>query len=60
MILWKKSKRSLEIRRSKTSDVTAAKAGAPNTAELYGLDLPEMGIDGYSGIKLDKNSETPL
>ena len=28
--------------------------------ELYGLDLPEMGIDGYSGIKLDKNSETPL
>jgi len=28
--------------------------------ELYGLDLPEMGIDGYSGIKMDKNSETPL
>lgn len=28
--------------------------------ELYGLDLPEMGIDGYSGIKLDKNAETPL
>lgn len=28
--------------------------------ELFGLDLPEMGIDGYSGIKLDKNSETPL
>ena len=28
--------------------------------ELFGLDLPEMGIDGYSGIKMDKNSETPL
>lgn len=28
--------------------------------ELYGLDLPEMGIDGYSGIKMDKNAETPL
>ena len=28
--------------------------------ELYGLDLPEMGMDGYSGVKMDKNSETPL
>ncbi len=28
--------------------------------ELYGLDLHEMGIDGYAGIKLDKNAETPL
>jgi Amt family ammonium transporter len=28
--------------------------------ELYGLDLPEMGIDGYSGVKMDKNAETPL
>jgi len=28
--------------------------------ELYGLDVPEMGIDGYSGIKMDKNAETPL
>lgn len=28
--------------------------------ELSGLDLSEMGIDGYSGIKLDKNAETPL
>ena len=28
--------------------------------ELEGLDLPEMGIDGYSGVKLDKNAETPL
>jgi Amt family ammonium transporter len=28
--------------------------------ELEGLDLPEMGIDGYSGTKMDKNAETPL
>jgi Amt family ammonium transporter len=28
--------------------------------ELFGLDLNEMGIDGYSGVKLDKNAETPL
>ena len=28
--------------------------------ELYGLDVPEMGLDGYSGVKLDKNAETPL
>jgi len=29
-------------------------------AELEGLDIPEMGLDGYSGTKMDKNSETPL
>jgi ammonium transporter, Amt family len=29
-------------------------------AELGGLDVPEMGIEGYAGIKMDKNSETPL
>jgi Amt family ammonium transporter len=28
--------------------------------ELAGLDIPEMGVEGYAGIKLDKNSETPL
>lgn len=28
--------------------------------ELAGLDIPEMGVEGYSGIKMDKNSETPL
>jgi Amt family ammonium transporter len=28
--------------------------------ELQGLDVPEMGIEGYAGIKLDKNAETPL
>jgi ammonium transporter, Amt family len=28
--------------------------------ELIGLDIPEMGVEGYSGVKMDKNSETPL
>lgn len=28
--------------------------------ELRGLDIPEMGVVAYSGIKMDKNSETPL
>ena len=28
--------------------------------EIDGLDVPEMGIPGYVGIKLDKFSETPL
>ena len=28
--------------------------------ELDGLDVPEMGTEGYAGIKMDKNSETPL
>jgi len=28
--------------------------------ELAGLDLPEMGAEGYSGIKMDRNAETPL
>jgi Amt family ammonium transporter len=29
-------------------------------AEIEGLDVPEMGVPGYSGVKLDKYSETPL
>ena len=29
-------------------------------AEVEGLDIPEMGIPAYSGIHLDKASETPL
>jgi Amt family ammonium transporter len=28
--------------------------------ELFGLDFQEMGSEGYMGIKMDKNSETPL
>jgi Amt family ammonium transporter len=29
-------------------------------AEIDGLDIPEMGVPGYSGMKLDKYSETPF
>ena len=28
--------------------------------EIVGLDVPEMGLPGYVGVKLDKHSETPL
>jgi len=28
--------------------------------ELEGLDIPEMGMEGYAGVKMDKNAETPL
>ena len=28
--------------------------------EIEGLDIPEMGLLGYSGIQLDKASETPI
>ena len=30
------------------------------SAEIDGLDVPEMGAPGYAGIKLDKHSETPF
>lgn len=29
-------------------------------AEMDGLDIPEMGVPGYIGVKLDKAAETPL
>jgi ammonium transporter, Amt family len=29
-------------------------------AEVDGLDIPEMGVVGYAGVKMDKFSETPL
>ena len=29
-------------------------------AEIDGLDIPEMGVAGYSGVKLDKHSEMPI
>ncbi len=28
--------------------------------EIEGLDLPEMGVPGYAGIVMDKQSETPM
>jgi ammonium transporter, Amt family len=27
--------------------------------EIHGLDVPEMGIPGYGGVMMDKNSESP-
>ena len=30
------------------------------TDEVEGLDIPEMGVPGYVGVKLDKFSETPF
>jgi len=33
---------------------------ADPVAEIVGLDIPEMGVSGYSGVKLDKHSETPI
>jgi Amt family ammonium transporter len=32
----------------------------PVEVELMGLDIPEMGMQGYVGVKLDKHSETPI
>lgn len=43
----------------KLLDLLVGNRVAPDV-ELYGLDIPEMGLDGYSGIKMDKNAETPL
>jgi Amt family ammonium transporter len=28
--------------------------------EIEGLDIPEMGVPGYSGVQMDKDSETPM
>ena len=28
--------------------------------EFEGLDVPEMGVPGYSGMVMDKASETPM
>lgn len=32
----------------------------PASYEIDGLDIPEMGVVGYSGVKMDKYSETPV
>jgi len=29
-------------------------------AEIEGLDVPEMGVAGYNGVQMDKDSETPM
>jgi Amt family ammonium transporter len=28
--------------------------------EIEGLDIPEMGVPGYGGVQMDKESETPM
>jgi Amt family ammonium transporter len=28
--------------------------------EIEGLDVPEMGVPGYGGVQMDKDSETPM
>ncbi len=43
----------------KLIDVTIGNRVSP-TDEIEGLDIPEMGVPGYVGVKLDKFSETPL
>jgi ammonium transporter, Amt family len=43
----------------KLIDVIVGNRVAPDE-EIEGLDIPEMGVVGYSGIKLDKHSETPF
>jgi ammonium transporter, Amt family len=43
----------------KLLDITIGNRVKPEV-ELQGLDVPEMGAEGYSGVKLDKNGETPL
>lgn len=43
----------------KLIDIVVGSRALPQ-AEIDGLDVPEMGVAGYSGIKLDKHSETPI
>ncbi len=43
----------------KLIDVIVGNRVDPDT-EIGGLDIPEMGVMGYSGIKMDKHSETPI
>jgi ammonium transporter, Amt family len=43
----------------KLIEVTVGNRVEPE-AEIEGLDVPEMGVAGYSGVKLDKYSETPI
>ena len=44
----------------KLIDIMVGGNRADASAEIHGLDIPEMGVPGYVGIKLDKFSETPL
>jgi ammonium transporter, Amt family len=43
----------------KVIDLVVGSRVAPHD-EIDGLDIPEMGVPGYSGMKLDKYAETPF
>jgi len=43
----------------KLIDIIAGNRTDPDS-EIGGLDIPEMGVAGYAGVKLDKHSETPI
>ncbi len=43
----------------KLIDIFVGTRVAPE-AEIEGLDVPEMGVPGYVGVKMDKFSETPF
>lgn len=43
----------------KLLEITVGNRTEPE-AEMDGLDIPEMGVAGYSGVKLDRHSETPI
>ena len=32
----------------------------PLDVEIEGMDVPEMGVPGYAGMVMDKQSETPM
>jgi Amt family ammonium transporter len=43
----------------KLIDLVIGNRVSPET-EIAGLDIPEMGVPGYSGVRLDPHSETPF
>jgi Amt family ammonium transporter len=43
----------------KLIDLVIGNRVSPET-EIAGLDIPEMGVSGYSGVRLDPHSETPF
>jgi Amt family ammonium transporter len=43
----------------KISDILVGNR-TPKEVEIEGLDIPEMGVSGYSGFVMDKQSETPM
>ncbi len=43
----------------KLIDVTIGNRVSPED-EIAGLDIPEMGVAGYAGVKMDKYGETPM